>query len=197
VIALTANATAEERQRFLAAGANGFLGKPIDELCLHAEIARQLDALLAQRKPLIGEQRAMAAGAPALAELDAMFGVTELPVGDAGRADEGDRLYRAMRSAFLIEGPRLLDVAKQGLDNGDAVMVALAAHSLMGGAAYLGADTLHARCAQIEKLADAGQLEDVAPHLAALKSELALALATMAPGPGATHQATPGTSAST
>jgi HPt (histidine-containing phosphotransfer) domain-containing protein len=30
------------------------------------------------------------------------------------------------------------------------MMVALAAHSLMGGAAFLGAGALHARCAQIE-----------------------------------------------
>jgi signal transduction histidine kinase/CheY-like chemotaxis protein len=182
VIALTANATAEDRQRFLAAGANGFLAKPIDEGGLHAEIARQLDMLLAQRKPLIGEQRAIASGAPALVELDAMFGVGKLRATEVEQADDGDRLYRSMRSAFLIEGPRLLTVATQGLENGDAVVVALAAHSLMGGAAYFGADTLHARCAQIEKLADAGQLEAVAPHLAALKSELTTALATMASG---------------
>jgi hypothetical protein len=75
VIALTANASAEDRQRFLVAGASGFLPKPINESDLHAEIARHIDALLAQGKPLVGEQHAIAAGAPPLAELDAMFGV--------------------------------------------------------------------------------------------------------------------------
>lgn len=179
VIALTANATAEERQRFLAAGASGFLAKPIDEISLHAEIARQLDALLAQGRPLIGEQRAMAAGAPALMELDAMFGVAQLPSAGARRADVDDKLHRAMRSAFLLEGPRLLEAAWQGLDDGDGKAVALAAHSLRGGAAYLGADTLHARCAQIEQLADAGELDAVRPHLATLTLELARTLAEM------------------
>ncbi len=182
VIALTANATAEERQRFLAAGANGFLAKPIDEGALHAEIARQLENLLALGRPLIGEQRAQAAGAPALAELDAMFGVAEWPDGGAAPNDGGDKLYGAMRSAFLNEGPRLLAVARQGLDDGDARVVALAAHSLMGGAAYLGADKLHACCAQIEQLADAGDLVAVLPHLTTLRQELAQALAEMAPG---------------
>lgn len=175
VIALTANATSEERQRFLEAGANGFLPKPIDEADLHAEIARQLELLLAQGTPLVGEQRAAATAA-----LDAMFGVAMLPAVGAEPEDAGDKLYRAMRSAFLIEGPRLLEVARQGLDDGDATAVALAAHSLMGATAYLGIDTLHARCAEIEKLADAGQLTAVAPHLMLLRQELKMALAGMA-----------------
>ncbi|NGZ88130.1 ATP-binding protein [Duganella aceris] len=181
VIALTANATAAERERFLAAGASGFLAKPIDEIDLHTEIARQLDVLLAQGRPLIGEQRAMAAGAPALAELDVMFGVAELPTVGARRPDGGDKLQRAMRSAFLNEGPRLLAVASQGLHDGDAAVVALAVHSLMGGAAFLGADTLRARCAQIERLADAGELDGLTPHLVALRLELERTLAEISP----------------
>ena len=182
VIALTANATAEERQRFLAAGASGFLAKPIDEIALHTEIARQLEALLANGRPLIGEQRAMAAGAPALSALDDMFGVAQLPAAGARSAEADAKLHRAMRSAFVIEGPRLLTAAWQGLDDGDGAAVALAAHSLMGGAAFLGADSLHTRCARIEQLADAGDLDAVRPQLATLTLELAQTLADMAPG---------------
>ncbi|MRW90665.1 response regulator [Duganella sp. FT80W] len=181
VIALTANATAEDRQRFLDAGASGFLAKPIDELDLHTEIAHHLDALLARGKQLVGEQRAMATGAPALADLDAMFEVAQLPPAPAPQPDGGDKLYRAMRSTFLVEGPRLLAVARQGLEQGDAPAVALAAHRLMGGAAYLGADALHARCAQIEKLADAGDLSVMLTQLEKLNQELARTLAEMTP----------------
>jgi len=179
VIALTANATAEERQRFLAAGASGFLAKPIDEIALHAEIARQLEALLANGRPLIGEQRAMAAGAPALRELDDMFGVAQLPAAAVRSPEVNAKLHRAMHSAFVIEGPRLLTAAWQGLDDGDALAVALAVHSLMGGAAFLGADSVHARCARIEQLADAGALDAVRPQLATLTLELAETLADM------------------
>jgi len=189
VIALTANATAEERQRFLAAGASGFLAKPIDEIALHTEIARQLEALLANGRPLIGEQRAMAAGAPALSELDDMFGVTQLPDAGARSADADAKLHRAMRSAFMIEGPRLLTAAWQGLDEGDGAAVALAAHSLMGGAAFLGADALRARCARIEQLADAGELDAVRPQLATLTLELAETLAKIEPRVGAASAA--------
>jgi signal transduction histidine kinase/CheY-like chemotaxis protein len=184
VIALTANATAEERQRFLAAGANGFLAKPIDENDLHAEIGRQLAVLLEQGKPLVGDPHMTAAPAPALAELDLMFDVAALQASGGQRSEVEDKLHHAMRSAFLIEGPRLLAVARRGLEDSDAMMIALAAHSLMGGAAYLGADTLHVRCAQIEKLADAGEFDALRPQLEALRLELAQTLTAMAPGPG-------------
>ncbi|MET0267012.1 MAG: ATP-binding protein [Duganella sp.] len=65
VIALTANASPEERQRFLGAGADGFLAKPIDENALHGEIARHIDALLARGKPLAGAAGTASAVAPA------------------------------------------------------------------------------------------------------------------------------------
>lgn len=186
VVALTANATADERERFLAAGADGFLAKPIDEIALHNEIARQIEALLARGAPLVGERRALAAGAPALRELDELFGVAQPPragVDVAGaRTFDGDgKLHRLMRSAFLIEGPRLLEAAWRALDDGDAMALALAAHSLMGGAAFLGADTVHACCVRIERLADAGELGAARPELATLTLELTQALVDMAP----------------
>jgi len=36
VVALTANVGAEERERFMSAGAEGFLGKPVSETELHS-----------------------------------------------------------------------------------------------------------------------------------------------------------------
>ena len=83
VLALTANATPEERARFLAAGANGFLPKPIDEASLHAEIGRQIG----------------------LAALDDMFGVRHVPDGAADVARnaflrEAPRLLAALRAAL-------------------------------------------------------------------------------------------------
>jgi HPt (histidine-containing phosphotransfer) domain-containing protein len=90
-------------------------------------------------------------------------------------------LHRPMRSAFVIEGPRLLEAAWRGLDDGDATALALAAHSLMGGAAFLGAGTVRACCARIERLADAGELGAARPELARLTLALTQVLVDMAP----------------
>jgi CheY-like chemotaxis protein len=183
VIALTANATSEERLRFLTAGADGFLPKPIDELALHGEIARQIDLLLAQGKPLIGERSAQAAGAPSLSELDAMFGVTAgapsladhaLAPSAALPATEARRTV--LWAAFQMESPRLLSAMQDAARNGDAAALALNAHTLLGSASHFGVDAVTAHCASIERLADAGDLDAAAPHLAALKTALAAAL---------------------
>ncbi|MPQ55807.1 ATP-binding protein [Duganella sp. FT27W] len=169
VIALTANATVEERRNFLAAGANGFLAKPVDEADLHAEIARQLATLLSLGKPLAGAQTAT----DRRRELDTMFGVTDLAPAD-------DTLQRALRAAFQAEGPRLLQIIEQGLAQGDTAAVALAAHSLRGAAAFLGAAALSQRCHLVEQLADAGATEAIDQHLAALRQELGQTLADIA-----------------
>jgi len=170
VIALTANATAEERQRFLSAGADGFLPKPIDEPALHGEIARQIDLLLAQGKALVGGRGAQAGAAPSLAELDAMFGVP------AHAAAANDVHSSAPWTAFRLESPRLLAAMEDAARDGDAAALALNAHTLLGSASHFGVDAVTARCASIERLADAGDLQAARPHLAALRTTLASTL---------------------
>ncbi|MYN03518.1 response regulator [Pseudoduganella sp. DS3] len=172
VVALTANAAQEERQRFMEAGANGFLPKPIEEASLHAEIGRQI-ALLAQ-------------AAPGRAELDAMFGLN----GHAGRqgaaavaaADGagGSANSAAVRAAFTAEAPRQLAALRQGLADGDAAAVALHAHSLMGSAGLFGARELTALCGRVEALADRGELAAIAPLAGQLDEQLARLLAQLA-----------------
>ncbi|MBK6905780.1 MAG: response regulator [Rhodocyclaceae bacterium] len=58
VVALTANIGPEERERFFRAGVNGFLGKPIDEHLLHAEVGRMI-ALLLERGTTLPAQIAV------------------------------------------------------------------------------------------------------------------------------------------
>ncbi|WP_374584777.1 ATP-binding protein [Pseudoduganella sp.] len=173
VVALTANAAEEERQRFMEAGANGFLPKPIDEASLHAEIGRQI-ALLALE--VQGTQ-----AAPRQAELDAMFGLPGLAAAQAGHAAHGAFAgSAAVRAAFMAEAPRQLAALRQGLADGDAAAVALQAHSLMGSAALFGARELAALCSRVEALADAQQLAAVAPLAKPLEDGLAALLRRLA-----------------
>jgi len=147
VLALTANATPDERARFLAAGANGFLAKPIEEFNLHEEIGRLVGVL----------------------ELDALFGLQQ--------AAGGALPQPAARKVFKMEGPRRLAAIRHGIAEGDAAAVSLHAHTLLGCAGLFAAGVLGELCARIEAQANAGQLDGMAPLLAALEDELAALLA--------------------
>ncbi len=161
VIALTANAAAEERERFMEAGANGFLPKPIDEASLHAEIGRHA-GLLAQ--------------SPRRAELDAMFGTA----GGASPTPPGRALSPAACAAFMREGPRQLAAIRQGIQCADMPAISLNAHSLQGSAGLFGARELAALCGLVETLANNGMVERIPPLLTEVESELAALLASLA-----------------
>jgi len=162
VIALTANAADEERQRFMHAGANGFLSKPIDEASLHAEIGRYAGLL---------------APAPAPAELDAMFCAGT----GASAAQRGARIVSAAaRAAFMREGPRQLAAIRQGIQCADAAQVSLNAHSLQGSAGLFGARQLSALCGLVDTLAAQGLVERLAPLATELEVELDALLARLA-----------------
>jgi len=182
VVALTANVGAEECERFFAVGANGFLGKPIDENELHAEIGRSI-ALLIKCGKTLSPRLDEAVDIPAMAALDTLFGVDESsqatpPLAAAAKMpaplDDPQQGFsnaarQAMLRAFLTEAPRLLAAVSSGLEASDAPAIALAAHSLRGSAGYFGASELQEICRRIEAAADAhdlslvsGQISDLA-----------------------------------
>lgn len=136
VIACTANAGADERERFLSAGAQDFLPKPIDETALHAALARVIamldntDALPPPRAPLL------AASVPS-------------PIAATA----------AMRLAFVSEGPRMVSALQAAAAAADAKTCARAAHGIKGSAGYFGATELQELARQAEQDADAGKLD--------------------------------------
>ncbi|MDT8989410.1 PAS domain S-box protein [Curvibacter sp. APW13] len=135
VIACTANAGADERARFLAAGAQGFVSKPIDESALHAAIAETL-----------GESPPLPA-VPIPARPAMATAMTATP---------------AMCLAFTTEGPRLVSALRQALQDADIATAARAAHGLKGSAGYFGATQLQVLAQTAERHANAEQLSAVA-----------------------------------
>jgi CheY-like chemotaxis protein len=175
IVALTANVSEEDRTRYLACGMDAFITKPIDDSQLHYHLTRAIERQL-QRGIELAPMPEPAARAPSTAELDAMFDVPGDAVAPAAppppirrASDLKDRL----RGAFLADLPRRRIELDKALATGDRDTAGRVLHGMKGSAGYLGEDGLRALCAELEALADAGQLDAVRAGLPRLWDLLA------------------------
>ena len=189
IIALTANASQEDREKYLAAGMNGFLSKPINEKDLFEEIGRVITVLLRSGHPLIEmpetASEPMVLGPPTrpgdLHSIPAPFDPLEAAPSDslsswshpqrapASRlpAYSGDpsNIMQRIAKAFIEDAPQRLEAARINIMAGNAQGAALEIHSLKGAAAYVSLTTLQKKLEILEKLADSGDLAVVAQGL--------------------------------
>ncbi len=180
IIALTANASEEDRSRYLACGMDAFLTKPIDEAALHYHLSRAIERQLQRGIALAPMAEPPGASAPSTSELDAMFGVVTGPAAPAGRQGarhEAD-LKTRMRAAFASDVPHRradLEAAIQAQDHESAGRLL---HGIKGSAAYLEAAELHRLCDELESAADArewARILGALPDLQRLLGECAAA----------------------
>ncbi|MCC2972022.1 two-component regulator propeller domain-containing protein [Massilia sp. IC2-476] len=168
IVALTANASGEDRARYLACGMDAFLTKPIDEDALHQQISRAIERQLA--RGILLPPMPAPTPAPTVAVLDAMFGVTTAPA--PAPKEPADALAGRLRAAFAADLPRRRAELDAALASGDLDAAGRVLHGLRGSAAYLGETTLGALCAELEAAADAGHLPRVLAGLARLQPQL-------------------------
>jgi CheY-like chemotaxis protein/HPt (histidine-containing phosphotransfer) domain-containing protein len=153
VVALTANVTQADRERFVAAGVDGFLGKPIDERELHEALAAAIAARHAAGARLRPLTRC------GTAELRVLLG--ESPADDAPAPATHAGFATAMRRAFVESLPERLAELDAASAAGDAPTLARLLHGIKGSAGYVKDAALAQLAARLEQLADAGRLDDV------------------------------------
>ena len=171
IIAMTAGALAEDRDRCLAAGMDDYVSKPVDLEALKAVLARW-----------VTEQRSTTDEPASTGEA-----VAEEPAIDQDRLEslralqgpDGSSLLDSLIEAFLRHSDGLLGKLKDAARVGDDERLAAAAHELKGAASTIGATQVAALAGEIESQARRAARAPEEGRLAQLGGEIERAKAAL------------------
>ena len=143
VVALTANALPQDRQSYLASGANDFLAKPVDQAKLQQVLKRYLSAV----------------GASA----------TTTAASSAAASDpQEEELQREFRQKFVAHLPEYLARINEFFSKQDVSSLLFIAHDLKGMGASFGFPAITELSARIESKIKASELENLSTDIDAL-----------------------------
>jgi two-component system sensor histidine kinase/response regulator len=170
IIAMTAHATIEERQKCLDAGMNGHVSKPIDPSSLFDTLERFVSPAM--------KGRAVAPQEPALAatvEADALPEVAGLNTADGLMRVAGNRkLYRKLLRQFTSTEADAAQRIGSALAEKDHVLAERLAHTVKGVAGNIGAPAVQDAAARLEKaIAGSAPAAEIEARRAALEECLA------------------------
>jgi CheY-like chemotaxis protein len=164
IIAMTANAEADNREKCRLAGMDGFINKPVQLAELEASLLRALAA-----KAALGTNEEV---------IDPVVIVGLRQLASPGKPDPVAELI----DLFLQEAPQQLDAMENAIAENDSSSLSQtisAATALKGSAGNLGARNLAALCDEIEQAAKTAPLVEAKPLVDRARQEFAHARQTL------------------
>ncbi len=160
IVALTANVIKGDRERFLEAGMDDYLSKPIVSMRL-LEVIDHFRQSHNQQENHVSYEKSSVAEGPAL-------DVAEL----LSRWKDMHDLAQRVLERFEIQAPEALAELEEAVATSDAVRTKEAAHKLKGAAGYAAAAHVHRIAAELEGLGERGELEAASGSLDVLRREI-------------------------
>ena len=168
IVAMTAHAMAEERERCLALGMNGHISKPIDPALLHATLV-EFAGPRGQLRPSATSLPATSHAAGAADPLHSLAGVPDLDTKAGLRHANGNAiLYRRLLTEFVRDHAGFGTSIRVMLESGRWEDATRLAHTLKGLCGSLGARRLRPLLAALESSLARRNLETSVSELAPL-----------------------------
>jgi CheY-like chemotaxis protein len=163
VVALTALAMKDDRERCLAVGMDCYISKPVRANELFESVESCVPAKESEERP--GEKET---GRQGVKEPEAVFDREEALSRVGGDWD----LLRDLAEIFLRECPRMMNDIRAAIESGDSMRLKCAAHSLKGSVDNFAAPAAFQEALRLEQLARSGQWTEVPETCKLLETEV-------------------------
>jgi two-component system sensor histidine kinase/response regulator len=161
IIAMTAHAMAGDEEKYLRAGMEGYVSKPVRSELLRAEIERFAKPQLRQEDKRLEKAKIRTGEGP--------FDLAEL----LERVDNDRELLRDLLVIFKDDFPTHLRALREAAKSADMNGLATVGHTLKGMFSNLAAARAAAAAAQLEQLGRAGDSAGVSEAMGVFESEVA------------------------